>query len=34
MNLLAGLAAYCFFNKKPAIKFERELPNCQLALFF
>jgi Transposase DDE domain. len=33
MNLLAGLAAYCFFNKKPAIKFERELNNPQLALF-
>jgi len=33
MNLLAGLAAYCFFSKKPAIKFERELNNSQLALF-
>lgn len=33
MNLLSGLAAYCFFDKKPAIKFERELPSGQLALF-
>ena len=33
MNLLSGLAAYCFFDKKPAIRFERELPNGQLALF-
>ena len=34
MNLIAGLSAYCFFDKKPAIKFERELTNAQLALFF
>jgi Transposase DDE domain. len=33
INLLAGLSAYSFFNKKPAIKFERELPSAQLALF-
>jgi hypothetical protein len=24
INMLAGLAAYCFFDKKPAIRFERE----------
>ena len=34
MNLLAGIAAYCFFDKKPAIKFERELPSAQLSLFY
>lgn len=34
MNMLAGLSAYCFFDKKPAIKFERELPSGQLELFF
>jgi hypothetical protein len=34
MNLLAGLAAYCFFDKKPAIEFERETPDGQLALFY
>jgi len=34
MNLLAALAAYCFFDKKPSIRFERELPNKQLALFY
>lgn len=34
MNLLAGIAAYCFFDKKPAIKFEREEPKGQLALFY
>ena len=34
INMIAGLSAYCFFDKKPAIKFERELPNGQLALFF
>ena len=34
MNLLAGIAAYCFFDKKPAIKFEREEPEGQLALFY
>jgi hypothetical protein len=34
MNLLAALAAYCFFDKKPSIRFERELPSRQLALFY
>jgi hypothetical protein len=34
MNLMAALAAYCFFDKKPSIRFERELPSDQLALFF
>jgi hypothetical protein len=33
INLFAGLAAYSFFEKKPAIKFERSLPNGQLELF-
>jgi len=33
INLLSGLAAYCFFDKKPAIRFEREQPSGQLALF-
>jgi hypothetical protein len=32
-NLFAGLAAYSFFEKKPAIKFERSLPSGQLELF-
>lgn len=31
-NLIAGLAAYCFFPKKPAIQFETEYSN-QLILF-
>ena len=34
MNLLAALAAYCFFDKKPSIHFEKELGSRQLALFF
>jgi hypothetical protein len=34
MNLMAALAAYCFFDKKPAIRFERELASAQLALFY
>ena len=34
INLLAGLGAYCFFDKKPAVKFEREQENRQLSLFF
>jgi hypothetical protein len=34
MNLLAALTAYCFFDKKPSIHFEKELANKQLALFF
>ena len=33
INLLASLAAYCFFDKKPALKFDRELPSAQLSLF-
>ena len=33
INLFAGLAAYSFFEKKPAIKFERSLPTGQLELF-
>jgi hypothetical protein len=28
MNLLSALAAYCFFDKKPAIQFEREKDYC------
>ena len=34
MNMLAGLAAYCFFDKKPAIRFERELQQEQGYLFY
>jgi hypothetical protein len=34
MNMLAGLTAYCFFDKKPAIRFEMEAPNGQLSLFY
>lgn len=34
MNLLAALAAYSFFDKKPAIKFQREEFDGQLSLFF
>jgi hypothetical protein len=33
MNLLSALAAYCFFDKKPAIQFEREKTDGQLVLF-
>jgi hypothetical protein len=33
MNLPAGLAAYCFFDKKPAIRFEPEGSNGQSSLF-
>jgi urease gamma subunit len=33
MNLIAGVAAYCFFDKKPAIRFEREETFGQLTLF-
>jgi len=33
MNLVSALAAYCFFDKKPAIRFERGLPTGQMALF-
>jgi hypothetical protein len=34
MNLLAALTAYCFFDKKPSIKFERQLSDGQLSLFY
>lgn len=34
MNLIAALGAYSFFDKKPAIRFEREYETKQLALFF
>jgi len=34
MNILSGVAAYCFFDKKPAIRFEREVMDGQLSLFF
>jgi hypothetical protein len=34
MNLIAALAAYCFFDKKPAIQFDIEPPTGQLSLFF
>jgi hypothetical protein len=34
MNLLAGIAAYCFFDKKPAIQFERKSFDGQLAMFY
>ena len=34
MNLIAALAAYCFFDKKPAIRFDMEQPAGQLALFY
>ena len=33
INLLAGLTAYSFFDKKPAIKVEWESPSLQLSLF-
>ena len=33
MNLISALAAYSFFDKKPAIKVEREEPVGQLCLF-
>lgn len=33
MNLIAALGAYSFFEKKPAIKFDREYETQQLALF-
>ncbi|MDR2469528.1 MAG: IS982 family transposase, partial [Tannerella sp.] len=34
MNLIAALGAYCFFDKKPAIKFDFEPDTAQLALFY
>ena len=33
MNLIAALTAYCFFDKKPTIKFDRALQTEQTALF-
>jgi len=33
MNLIAALTAYCFFDKKPAIKFDMALQTGQTALF-
>jgi hypothetical protein len=33
MNLISALAAYCFFDKKPAIRFDVEQPSGQMALF-
>jgi hypothetical protein len=33
MNLIATLGAYCFFDKKPALRFERDKPSGQLELF-
>jgi hypothetical protein len=33
INLFAALGAYCFFDKKPAIKFERTFSSPQLELF-
>jgi hypothetical protein len=33
MNLISALAAYSFFEKKPAIRFDREKPTGQLSLF-
>jgi hypothetical protein len=32
-NLIVALGSYCFFDKKPAIRFEREKPTGQLELF-
>jgi hypothetical protein len=34
MNLIPALAAYCFFDKKPAIRCERELKAGQPSLFY
>jgi hypothetical protein len=34
MNLIAALGAYSFFNKKPAIKHNMEIPAGQLSLFY
>lgn len=33
MNLIAALGAYCFFDKKPSIRFERSYEKEQLFLF-
>jgi hypothetical protein len=34
MNLIAALGACCFFDKKPAIRVEREENPAQPALFY
>ena len=34
MNLIAALGAYCFFDKKPSIRFERRYETKQLAICF
>ena len=34
INMLAALSAYSFFDKKPAIKFEKTLPSAQMQLFY
>jgi hypothetical protein len=34
MNLVAALAAYSFFDKKPAIQFDMKKPAGQLELFY
>jgi len=33
MNLISALAAYCFFDKKPAIQFDMEQSTGQIVLF-
>lgn len=34
MNLISAIAAYCFFDKKPAIQYERIVDQKQLQLFY
>jgi hypothetical protein len=34
MNLIAALGAYSFFDKKPAIRYDMEVPAGQLSLFY
>ena len=34
MNLISAIAAYCFFDKKPAIQYERIVDEKQLQLFY
>ena len=34
MNLIAALAAYCFFDKKPAIQFDMKPTTGQISLFY
>ena len=33
MNLISALVAYCFFDKKPAIRFEMSPKTTQLVIF-